>query len=292
MKTQNNTQSKWLSRFDILLLSATAIISGLVSLFDFLGALDGIPWLANRIPTLTLLATGLVAAYLVIERRNQLESMRDDTTQRLGQLEDLIKNSATAIIQSLDGVEFKKFEKGNELLEYASKRLLQAQTRVDDLSWSSFISLGHGLNVTQSANQKYNERIFQISKKILYREVFIFNRPGRVEELKQRLDENQPGYSCAYFAATDIPLLQFMVIDDEEVIILSDMLPFYYAIRHRPLVELFSAYYEEIWKNANALKLGSTIIQDEVEKVLTFHQEQIIVQKSNSTIHGSQIELE
>jgi len=65
----NNDSPKWLNSFEIILLSITVILSGLVSILDFLGVLDSVSWLAGRIPTLTLLVIGLMAGYLIIERK-------------------------------------------------------------------------------------------------------------------------------------------------------------------------------------------------------------------------------
>jgi hypothetical protein len=143
------SKSNWPRNFEVLLIGATAILSGLISLLDFLGLLDGITWLAERIPTLTLLATGLVAGYLVLERRHQLEGMQRDTDQRIKELTKSLSQSTVTIIESLGGVELRRFETGNEMISYVNKRLLQARQRIDDLSWSPVVGLEHSLEATQ-----------------------------------------------------------------------------------------------------------------------------------------------
>jgi hypothetical protein len=278
--------SKWLSGFEILLLGATAIISALVALLDFLGVLDGIPWLANRIPTLILLVIGMAAAYLVVERRDYLENMQANTEHRIDNLEHAILNSTRTIVDSLEGVEFQKFDTRNELLNYVIKRIAKAHSRIDDLSWSPAISLTHELDVNQRLDKKYAEQVSLASKKISYREVFIFNRPGRIETLEKRLQENSPGYSCAYYQPTEVPLIQFMIIDNEEMIILSDQFPHYYTIRHPDLIKLYSDYYEEIWRKATVLKLGTKVMHEEVEKVRAA-KSQIIFVADNSAVHDN-----
>lgn len=273
MDDKSQKSPRWLNQVEIFLLGATAIISGVVVLLDFLGVLDAIPWLSERIPTLTLLATGLVAAYLVIERRSYLETLQDNTDDRMNNLEVAIQNSTRTIIESLDGVEFKKFDSESDFLNYIIKRMSQAKKTIDDLSWNSAINLRQELNVTQKLNQQYTEQVSKISKKKQYREVFIFNRPGRIKKLQRRLAENDPGYSCAYHQTTDIPLIQFMIIDDEEMIILSDQFRYtYYSIRHPDILKLYSKYYDEVWKSAVLLKRGTSIIHDEVEKILLEYQ--------------------
>lgn len=263
-----NKNPRWLDQFEILLLGAIASISGVVALLDFLGVLDEVTWLAERVPTLTLLAMGLVATYLVVERRGYLENFQSTSNSKIDNLEKQLEDSVQTIVKSLDGIEFRSFDTGNELLTYITKRMTQAKSRIDDLSWSPAISWKHGLDTTRKLNQKYVEQTVKASNKLLYREIFIFNRPGRIERLKQRLDENAPGYSCAYYESNNIPVIQFMIIDGEEIIFLTDQFPHYFAFRHPEIVALFSEYYEVIWVNAAPLKLGETIVQEEVDKIL------------------------
>lgn len=265
----DNSQSTWRNHFDMILLGATALASFGISLLDFLGLLDELPWLADRIPTLTLLATGLVAGYLVLERRNQLDKMENETTERLTQLEAAISEATTTVIDSLDGLELRKFDTNADAVNYVNKRLLQARHQIDDLSWSPALNFGHQLDQIVALDNTYAERVKNIATKIPYREIFIFNRPGRIDKLKRRVEENAPGYSCAYFSETQIPPLQFMVIDKDEVIILSDQFPSRLAVRHPYLVKLFEEYYEEIWKNAVPIKVGKNIDKKELDNILS-----------------------
>ena len=264
----DNFQPTWRNRFELILLGATAVVSAGVSLLDFLGVLDELPWLADRVPTLTLLATGLVAGYLVLERRNQLEKMENKTAQRLTQLESAISEATTTVIDSLNGLELRKFDTNADAVNYVNKRLLQARHQIDDLSWSPALNFGHQLDQIVALDNTYAERVKNIATKIPYREIFIFNRPGRAEKLKRRVEENAPGYSCAYYSETQIPPLQFMVIDKEEVIILSDQFPTRLAIRHPYLVKLFEEYYEEIWKCAVPIKIGKDVDKKVLDNIL------------------------
>jgi hypothetical protein len=267
-QSTGNSKPDWLNNFDVWLVEATAIVSGLISLLDFLGLLDGIPWLAERISTLTLLAVGLIAGYLVLERRNQLDSMQRGTEHHIKALSRSLSRSTSTIIDSLEGVELKRFESGNEMMPYINERLLQACKQVDDLSWSPAVGLEYSLDTTQRLAAEYTERVSQVSQKVLYREVFSFNRPGRIERLKRRLRENAPGYSCAYYEDIQTPVLQFMIIDNEEVFILSDQMQSKMAIRHPYIVKLFAEYYEVIWKNATPIKTGTTTEEKLVQGIL------------------------
>ena len=58
-----SVHSDWLNQLEISILAATAIICITVTLLDFLGALDSIPWLQDRVPVLILLSVGLIASF-------------------------------------------------------------------------------------------------------------------------------------------------------------------------------------------------------------------------------------
>ena len=269
MPEQHQTSNpSWVRRIDLILLALMALLSVVVSTADFLGVLDGVPWLAGRIPTLTLLVAGIVAAYLVVERRTQLGKIESTSKFHFEQLQDAIAHSTSTVIDSLNGVELRSFTSGNELMQYVNKRLLQARDRVLDVSWSSAVGMGSGLNIVQQVNAEYERRMEATATRIPYREVFMFNRPGRKEKLRRLLDRDLAGYSCAYYKESNIPLMQFMIVDDE-VIILSDQLPSKLAIRHPHIVRLFVEYYDDIWDASTKIKDEFGVHVDEVEKVLS-----------------------
>jgi hypothetical protein len=226
--------------------------------------LDGIPWLSERIPTIGLLTLGLLAGYILLERRTELQEIN----QKIHSLSENTRTSAQHIIQSLNGVEVQSFQDMQSCLQYVNRRLRMAKLQIDDLSWTPLSSGRGDLQPVMAENLQYSERINFIAGKIPYREVFAFNKPSRKDKLFERLKENVPGYSCAYYSEViSAPLLQFMIIDREEVIILTGSYS-YLAFNHPKLVQLFIEYYEDIWRLAVILKYGKNIYWDEVEKVL------------------------
>jgi hypothetical protein len=60
-------------KLEQIAISLIAGLSVLISLLDWLGVLEGISFLSQRIPNLTLLSLGLIAGYLVFERRSKLD---------------------------------------------------------------------------------------------------------------------------------------------------------------------------------------------------------------------------
>ena len=270
MNNPDTQKPTWLNHLDKIILATTAIISFVVAILDFLGVLDSIPWLAARVPILTLLLSGSIAIYLILERRNQLEVMQKDVQYRMDDLENKILESSIGIINSLQGLEFKKFNSANEVMSYVNKRLSQAQKQIDDLSWRPSVNMGFAVYSPELDTENIDQ-VTKITQRVPYREIFMFNRSDRLPRLKGLLEQDLPGYSCVYYESDSVPLLQFMVIDKEEVIILSEPLKSKVAIKHPDIVQLFCEYYDEIWHNATPIKLGTSLHQETIEKLFTKH---------------------
>jgi len=268
MKDDSRSPDKNIAVPDQLALVSAAILSAVIVLLDFVGALSKIPWLANRVPTLTLLLLAFVAAYLVIERRKHFdEHNRRMETSHSAVLQSLTR-STTTIIASVSGVQIKSFSDNTQLVSYIAKRLKEARHTVDDLTWSHKLSLVQHLPAQKKVEEKYQQRIAEISEHIQYREVFVFNKVNRVDKLNRRLQENSSGYSCAYYHPTDIPLVQFVIIDKKEIVFAGDVFPSKCAIRSPHLASLFQSYYDEVWEHATKLKEGQEIKWEEVNRVL------------------------
>lgn len=283
MKMQKSTPSHDLSKqAEIAVLWATAIISVGIAILDFLGALDSVPWLSDRIPTLILLAVGLLASYIALERRSQLEAMHEELIDAVHKLAVDQEKSTSSVIKSLQGVEVRGFSDGYELLSYVNKRVAEANKRIDDVSWRpTFFSRNYGPSA-QAPNKEFPNILRNTIQKTPYREILIFNKPGRKEKIHNVLKENLAGYSCAYFEAdSEIPLLQFMIIDQEEVIIFGDLVSSSFSIRHPIIVESFTGYYEEVWQKAWKLKIGKTIYWERVRSVLGDQ----VAEELNNSLH-------
>jgi len=210
-----------------------------------------------------------IGIYLALERIVFLEHSQNMNQERIENLTYEINNLSSTIINSLDGVELREFSSTVSGMQYVIKRVKQAKKQIDDLTWSQALGLARDLNITESLEKQYQDQITNAATKIPYREIFIFQTHDRVEKLKKRLDEQSPGYSCAYYDKTEIPLLQFMIIDGSEVILISDHAKKHLAIKQPHIVHMFSEYYEQIWKNAKVIKYGKNINKTELNKILT-----------------------
>lgn len=251
----------WVNQAELLLLLATAVISFLIALLDFIGALDSIPWLSDRIPTLTLLAVGLIASYIALERRNGFEAIFD----ALRGLFDGQKDSTRLIIDSLKGLEIRSFDTQLEFLDYFNQRLSQAMQQIDD------ISLFQDNRINRETSVEHFDTYLRVKtdkvKRIQYKELLKLNSSYTPEILKLHVAE--AGYWCAYFEhKSDIAPQRFMIIDDEEVIIFGNLPTSNLAIRHPRIVRLFKEHFEEIWQGSWKLKYPNNVLWDRVSQIL------------------------
>ncbi|NIS83169.1 MAG: hypothetical protein GTO14_23875 [Anaerolineales bacterium] len=206
---------------------------------------------------MTLLAVGLVAAHLVLERRN-----------KLNRIENLVIEGTERVIRSLEGVDIERFANLRECYEYLEESVLNAESTIDDLTFGFKEPL-----ITpdaQRAHDKYLEAIASATsrreKTISYREVMSFPALDHISKAESLLSQDLPGYRLRFyeFTQTNLPaLLSFMVVDSREVILGFYRAPYLpsereitMAIRHPDIVQLFQDYYDSIWLGAKVLKEG------------------------------------
>lgn len=117
-----------MKRLEYFVVLAAIGLSILVSLADLLGALAGIPWLAARIPAMTLLVLSVVMGYLVVERGNKLDTIehlvREGSKQTLATQETGIRR----IINALKGTDVTLFESRKDFFEHAAGKIHKWKT--------------------------------------------------------------------------------------------------------------------------------------------------------------------
>jgi hypothetical protein len=73
---RSNKKIDWLAAANDGVLVGAAIISIMVTLLDFLGILDQVKWLSDRIAILTLLSLSLLLLSVVVDRKSRLETIQ------------------------------------------------------------------------------------------------------------------------------------------------------------------------------------------------------------------------
>lgn len=290
--------------FYLMLLTGVAAIVYTVG--DFFDLFDNVSWLANRYEEFMLFMIANISVHLISDHYGSImqigESCNNIENTLLPNLKDMLKERSDRISENADELNQKMIEyivheiqqlreNDEELLhnlieamkkidivfledeiqmtKYLTRQLKKCKRQVLDLTWSHKESLRHSLPQHRQADNEYERCIDEISNKIQYREIFIFNVSSRLKKLKKRLQENAKGYSCAYFEPVNIPLLQFIILDEEEVIFVSSVYPIKCAIKSKEVASVFTAYYTEVWEKATKIKEGEYIHESVAKKLLS-----------------------
>lgn len=244
---------RWLRSADNIVIAAISIAGIVIAVLDFAGVVGKVPY-----SQLGLVLLGAVGLHLAI-----LSYTTDDSS----------KHQTASIERMLSRLESKDtiiFANGQEIEEYLAKRIREAKFEICDLSWKHEISASFASKSRVKSHGAYEASIRTVSKLLTYREIFIFNDPRRIEKMLRRIAEAHPGYSCRYYDDnSDVPRLQFVIIDHEEVVIFAmSAHSTLCAVRNPALLGVFRPYFEEAWRKAAPLKDGTVVHHENVARVV------------------------
>lgn len=167
-----------------------------------------------------------------------------------------------------------------ELYKYARKRIEQAKEQINDTTWGT-VEDELKIPLEKNAYDEYLEAIVRVCKKgtVRYQEIMgfhpVINIEKRIKRVEHLINQNLFSYHLKYveYSLEQFPpLLSFLTIDNEEVI-----LAFYssrdedetirLAIKNPQVVNFFKGYHKSIWDFAKWLKQGGTFYEDEFEKL-------------------------
>lgn len=228
----------------------------LVAFLDFSGFLDGIPLIRDRVPIFTLLLLATLTGYVTFTQSEEQESTYAELLRRTAQVHEKIET-----IDSLKEIRVRPFKGFDEALSYTNRRINQAKTRINSIYWDA------ELNFSQ-----------EIAKSVNHRELFIIDETNRAHynvNLASRITRSRRNYSCAYFRTTKDTALQYVIIDSNEIIFLSNFPTHNVSIRHPNIVGLFVHHYDEMWQKAIKLKQYDRIHQDRIGIALAKPKEPI-----------------
>jgi hypothetical protein len=238
----------------LLIISIAAILISVIDTFDLFSLAHILK--ALNYSLICLLVLGLIGTHLIISFINA----EDHKEESLKKFDTLIASS--------DNIKIKTFEDSFELETYLAKRVYEAKHEVCDLTWKLTISSGFAVGKRKDSHNVYEKAVKEFSDKLIYREVWVFNDSRRVEKFNKRIKENKDGYSCRYYRdeINKIPRLQFVIIDDDEVIFFaSSRNSILCAIKGKAICEICKPYFDEVWNNAIPIKNGRKIDQKEVD---------------------------
>lgn len=189
-----------------------------------------------------------------------------------------IDTSTKTIIDSLKGVEIKLFDKIEDVDFYIAQMITSAKKSVFDLNWQDYLKSNPNprnpvvREYTENAIDKSIKEFCSESSAKVYREIFTFSHTKNFQKMLTHITYGDK-YSCSYYDNIKhprFPKLQFVIIDDEEVIFVSSAYkPHFCAIRDKRIVSIFNNYFEQAWTLSKVIKDKDDIKHDIIEKIRT-----------------------
>lgn len=243
---------------------------------NFMGGLNGIAalqWFKDNSITV-IISTLLAILYFIIKTYEKNEDIERAITTSSEKQNILLKK---VIISSLNAPYIRVFANEDEYKEYYITKVSQAATKVDDLTWSQRVGAQQQLKHMQEKELKLGKNIDCASSNIVYREIFMFNAPTRIDKLRDRLRENKQGYHCScYFDQTTIPRIQYVIIDSEEAIFTSDAFGRKFTVTNPTIIQLLQNNFDFAWDAASPLKHGRYWYIDNLRRLLGAELDDII----------------
>lgn len=189
-----------------------------------------------------------------------------------------IESSTKTIIDSLQGIEIKLFPTIKEVDLYIAERIQGAQKSVYDLNWQDYLESNP--NPRNPVDRKYTENAIDKSIKKFcasksfrtYREIFTFSYPNNFGKMKTHLQYGE-NYSCKYYDTVvnpKFPKLQFVIIDDIEVIFVSSAYrPNFCSIKDKRIVSIFDNYFEQAWALGTTIKDRDHVLHELITEIET-----------------------
>ncbi|MGZ8843167.1 MAG: hypothetical protein ACXW18_05860, partial [Pyrinomonadaceae bacterium] len=217
------------------------VVGLLVSVANMTGALNAVPWLSARIPTLTLLLVSLVMAYLVIERGNKLDT-----------IESLVRRVSHA-------PDIQVFETRKDFFDYATGQIQRAAQ----------IDVSHfGLSAPSPDDPDsliYYQTFARVilEGRIRVRRILIIRNKEHIDWASQMLSDFAacPRFFLSVYLPSSvyIPMINLMVVDSTDVYIgggersPSDD-PKALRVTHRGFTNSVQEHFRTLWREAVPIK--------------------------------------
>jgi hypothetical protein len=171
------------------------------------------------------------------------------------------------------GVFVKKLHTSEEYYGYLAERVATANKSVDDVTWGAVSPAGL-VETERDAFTAYRQSVKAACARpnLKFREIYSFPSMSRVERLEETIASSLNNYHARYYEVTSDkvpPLLQFTIIDGEEVIFgtgrganRSKESETYLTVRSRTIAEKFGQYFSIVWDSARPIPdKGKTVAE-------------------------------
>jgi len=178
------------------------------------------------------------------------------TTRGFEDVNKTFDDSVRRLIDSVRGVEFITFDNEGQLKGYLNRITEAAQRDVADFTWAHKRQDPQRAGPLRSAKEQreweeledqHAKIVSEVAQTRRYREIFILGRHDRIEKLQRRWQDGAPRYACRVLPDTSVPRLQFVIVDEAEVVFVSDNHKVLCSIKHPQLVSLLLDYFEDAW---------------------------------------------
>lgn len=238
--TFSNIRDRWLEGLIIL-----ACIT--IPFLDFFGLLDEIPFLSGKISNFTLLLLAVLTGYVAFTQPEKQEVFHETISEGINKFFENISNSSTVVLRAHP---FPNIAAG---MEYTRRQIEQAKQQV--------------LVVYPELQTEFYK---VVPATTFYKQIFTIE-PEKLSNYQKVLPRSLPRMPRNYsYACLRLPkeLLQcFVIIDDKELIILSDLMPI--STRNSQFVKIYRQSFNEVWDKAIKLKTNDRIHEDRIEFILT-----------------------
>lgn len=232
-----------------IILTIVFFIYGLLDSFDMF---DSISVLKDKSDSLMLVAMSIFLFTHLIERNININNIESSTDKTLKLVSEIASKEIADIIT---------FDTSEELYNYMAHAVRHAKKSISDLTWGATFP-STNTEIQQKALSNYFNALLETINKtdVMYKEVMTFPEKRRLHRVKTILEKGYKSYHLKYYNITPEehikipPLLQFIVIDDSEVIlhvhrgtVLEPSNQPFIATKNRYIVKYFADYYNAIW---------------------------------------------
>ena len=259
-------KEKILKIIDYISLGASIIISITYAILDTIGiqVLSLIGWLFGCLAT-HFISNGILEDALAknnseFERKlNELICKFDNPmTYTLNQL-----NTTKLVVDSIEDID-----------AYLAERIPQAKVSVYDFCWWDFSQAPKQVHRNEITAKKNSINIddaiakFCKGKNKIYKEIFSFHSTANKRKLLTHICFGE-NYQCAYFDTSSykFPKMQFVIIDDKEVVFASRFYQKHCIIKDKDIVGLMLNYFDQAWVLAHKIKDEDAFDENLVNKV-------------------------
>ena len=204
---------------------------------------------------------GMLAVYFltngIIEDSNVKENKKVETNlvELSEQLKQLNGKFETPLSYALEKLSTQKIvlDSIDDIDAYLADKIAKAEMSVFDLCWWDYSGdpPAHRSRITQqNLGQRIDEAIYNFCQKenVEYREIFTMHSQSNKNKMLKHIRYGK-NYKCSYFdnSKYKFPKIQFVILDDKEVVFASRFYGKHCIINDKDLVDIMLNYFDQAW---------------------------------------------